>query len=192
MTSPEDFTATVTGLSRRDGWYAGHVDFSNGSAGEFFVTPTGKQVRFYAAKGARRGGGYNGSGQVELRRRALLVALGFPADAAGDAAPMEIISVPAPSRALREFKPAPVRASMAEIAQIVAARCGLTVMELHSPSRRPHIVVPRQRAMWAMRKAGKTTTQIGNFFSCDHATVIHASRRHEARRYPLRLDAEAA
>lgn len=76
-----------------------------------------------------------------------------------------------------------VHATMPQIAETVALRCGLTVAALKERTLAPHISHPRQRAMWAMRRAGRTLHQVAAFFDCHHTTVLHAENRHHERRY---------
>ncbi|MCR5876950.1 helix-turn-helix domain-containing protein [Phenylobacterium sp. J367] len=167
-------TAEVVNLKRTDGWYAGTVRFSHGVELEFFVSPSGREVRFYKADGV--GGGIGGD-RAYPHRRALLVALGLPANAAGDepkrrrAAPLHLSAIEArmPDR------------RMEDIADLVAERYEISVKEMRSPGRQPYLVVPRQEAMSLMRQVGWSTLQIGKFFNRDHSTVSWADAAHRRR-----------
>lgn len=71
--------------------------------------------------------------------------------------------------------------TMPEIAALVAKARGLTMEELRGESRKWEFAHPRQEAMWLMRRAGRTTTQIGKFFGRDHSTVVHAEQAYAGR-----------
>lgn len=73
--------------------------------------------------------------------------------------------------------------TMAGIAMAVAARHGLTVVELKSTCRRREIVWPRQEAIYEMVQAGRwSTPRIGMFFDgLDHTTILHSHDAHRRR-----------
>lgn len=74
------------------------------------------------------------------------------------------------------------RPSMRCIAEDIAERYGLSMVELIG--NRPHQYVsrPRQEAMAAMHATGKfSTTQIGKFFGRDHSTISHGIKKHRQR-----------
>lgn len=77
--------------------------------------------------------------------------------------------------------PAPHTPTMPEIARMVADVRGVTLPDLLSESRKHQFAHARQEAMWLMRRAGRTTTQVGRFFGRDHSTVTHAEQAHEGR-----------
>jgi chromosomal replication initiator protein len=84
---------------------------------------------------------------------------------------------------------APSGASLAAIAEEVAALYGLTVAELRSRTRERRIARPRQHAMTLMRRLRRadgarrySCRQIANYFGLkDHTTVVYAVRAHERR-----------
>lgn len=166
-------TATVSNLRRSDGWFSGVVTFSHGVTLDFFVTPSGGEVRFYRGTGE---GGVGGR-HAAPHRRALLVALGLPADAAGDPEPQRV------KRRAPELphQPRAPKVSMSRIAREVADRYRLSVEDLRGDRRLGYIIPARQEAMYLMREGGRSTVEIGRFFRRDHATVIAGSRRHLAR-----------
>lgn len=83
-----------------------------------------------------------------------------------------------------------------EIKEVVAARWGVTVLDIVSQRRDKDIVRPRHVAMWLARHlTGHSLPEIGRGFrepnrpARDHTTVMHAIRRiDEARRRDLRLN----
>lgn len=72
-------------------------------------------------------------------------------------------------------------ASMRRIALDVALGHRISVKSLTGRSRCPDLAHPRQEAMFRMRQAGFSLSQIGRFFRRDHTTVMHGVRAHEAR-----------
>lgn len=77
--------------------------------------------------------------------------------------------------------------SMLEIAERVAAYYHVRVKDLTGPRRYRSFVIPRQVAMYLVRKhAAYSMEQIGEFFGRDHSTVVHAvqtvanDRKHDA------------
>lgn len=75
----------------------------------------------------------------------------------------------------------PQRVTIRDICEEVCARTGLTLPEIRGLSRVARVVQPRQEVMWLAAKAGKSTPEIGRFFSRDHTTVIHGIRAHQRR-----------
>jgi chromosomal replication initiation ATPase DnaA len=79
------------------------------------------------------------------------------------------------------------RPSKREIAEAVAAKHGLSLDELRSPTRKWRISHPRQEAYAAChaQQRGKqdafSYAAIGRFFGRDHATVMWGVRQHQAR-----------
>jgi len=77
----------------------------------------------------------------------------------------------------------PHHASMEAIACEVAWRTGVPVWEMQGPLRDTHIKDARHEAMYLCRhEAHCSLTIIGRFFNRDHTTVLHAIRKHAARR----------
>lgn len=73
--------------------------------------------------------------------------------------------------------------TMASIAQEVAARHGLAVSDLKSPSRARKYAFPRHEAMFEIRhRLPRSWTQIGVFFNRDHSTAMTAVERHALRK----------
>jgi chromosomal replication initiator protein len=71
--------------------------------------------------------------------------------------------------------------SITDIQTVVAARCGVTVLDLVSARQARRYVRPRQVAMWlAARLTPHSQSSIGRHFGQrDHTTVGHALRRVE-------------
>lgn len=85
-------------------------------------------------------------------------------------------------RGLIEGPPAPP-ALMRDIAIEVAARHSLTLADLSGRSKRRHIAIARQEAMWEVWQATNYSfPRIGAFFKRDHTTVLHNVRVHAKRR----------
>ena len=63
---------------------------------------------------------------------------------------------------------------------LVARHFGLRVRDLSSASRSPRIAMPRQIAMYLVRRhCGLSYPEIGQRFGRHHTTVLHACRRVE-------------
>ncbi len=74
------------------------------------------------------------------------------------------------------------------VARAVAREFGITLPALRSSRRSQALVLPRQCAMWLCRKLCRASyPELGEFFSRQHSSVIHAVRKLEAR-----LDKEPA
>lgn len=74
------------------------------------------------------------------------------------------------------------RVTMRRLSAEIMEREGIPHEKWFEPGRQPnHIAHPRQEFMFLARRAGFTTTQIGNFLGRDHSTVCHGSEAHEAR-----------
>jgi len=64
--------------------------------------------------------------------------------------------------------------------QIVAARYGITRDQLKGKRRTNSVALPRQIAMYLMRRQTTLSlSEIGRFFDRDHTTVIHACSKIE-------------
>lgn len=61
----------------------------------------------------------------------------------------------------------------------VALETGFTVSELQSDDRTPALCKARFRAYWRLRKAGRSTTDVGLALNRDHTTVIYGLRKFE-------------
>ena len=72
--------------------------------------------------------------------------------------------------------------SLEEIIELAARAYALSLEELRSPSRRRHIVRPRQIAMYLCRNYTEASLkEIGRLFKRDHSTVMHAIETVEKR-----------
>ena len=68
------------------------------------------------------------------------------------------------------------------VARAVAREFGITLPALRSSRRSQALVLPRQCAMWLCRKLCHSSyPELGEFFSRQHSSVIHAVRKLEAR-----------
>ena len=77
----------------------------------------------------------------------------------------------------------PHHLSMTTIAREVALRTGVPVEAMQGPSRVAWITEARHEAMYRCRhEAHCSLTIIGRYFNRDHTTVLHAIRKHAARR----------
>lgn len=79
--------------------------------------------------------------------------------------------------------PPPPTATAADIIREVAARHGLTVGEILSPTRARRIAHPRQEAMWELRQRTKLSfPQIASRVGLtDHSAAMHGFRAHAKR-----------
>jgi chromosomal replication initiator protein len=95
------------------------------------------------------------------------------------------IDVELARRVLDEIHPPPQTTTLTvhDIQRIVAGHYGLAVAELVSPSRAARVSWPRQLAIHLARElTGASLAAIGNAFGGrNHATVLHACKRVEAR-----------
>ena len=67
-----------------------------------------------------------------------------------------------------------------EIIATICRETGLTRAELLGCRRYPSLVAARNEAMYRIRQdTCLSTTEIGNFFGKNHATVIHAIKQHQ-------------
>lgn len=67
-----------------------------------------------------------------------------------------------------------------EVIEDEARRLGVSVKDILSKDRRPHIIYARQRAMWRARKElNKSFPIIARAFKVDHTTVLYAYRKLE-------------
>lgn len=64
-----------------------------------------------------------------------------------------------------------------QITRATADHFGLTLQDLHGPSRHRKVAWPRIIAMALARERGATLKQIGSYFCRDHTTVLNAVRR---------------
>lgn len=64
--------------------------------------------------------------------------------------------------------------NISRIKQVTAIQTGLTVQQLESPSRKPHIVSARKIAMKRCREIGITYKRIGDSFNRSHSTVMYS------------------
>ena len=77
----------------------------------------------------------------------------------------------------------PHHLSMTTIAREVALRTGVPVEAMQGPSRVAWITEARHEAMYRCRhEAHCSLTMIGRYFNRDHTTVLHAIRKHAARK----------
>ena len=77
----------------------------------------------------------------------------------------------------------PHHLSMATITREVALRTGVPVEAMQGPSRVAWITEARHEAMCRCRhEAHCSLTIIGRYFNRDHTTVLHAIRKHTARK----------
>jgi hypothetical protein len=167
----QPLVAEIVSLSRRDGWYAGEVRFSTGRRKDFFVTPSGKEVRFY-------GGGKNSASQ----KAALLIALGFDYDG-----PPPTTKAEPPPRV--EIQIDGLSFTMSNVAKAVADAWGYTLAELRGDGLDRRLTRARQEAYWHIRQIKWSDgsprfsyPQIGKFFNkVDHSAVHHGVVVHAAR-----------
>jgi transposase len=105
-------------------------------------------------------------GTVKSKRRRLL-GKGFKE-------PLNLARIPVPPVSI-EFSKRPI----ARIIEETAFFFGFTVKQLIAPNRRLHVVVPRQIAIWRVRKeVGASLNQIGvNVGHRDHTTILSAIRK---------------
>jgi len=76
----------------------------------------------------------------------------------------------------------PLRVSMKTVVAEISEMYGVTVADLHGPSRTRAISMARQHAMFVMAdQPHLSLPMIGKFFDRDHTTVLHGVRRHKAR-----------
>ena len=67
-----------------------------------------------------------------------------------------------------------------EIIEVVARRYGLTLAEIRGPSRVPHVVRPRQTAMYLAKilHPTRSLSQIARMFGDrDHTTILHSVQK---------------
>lgn len=88
---------------------------------------------------------------------------------------------PQPIEILRIMQAHEQPISMRRIALDVAMKHEITIEELTGPKRHQRQAHPRQEAMFKMKRAGYSYSEIGRFFGRDHTTVMHGVRAHEAR-----------
>jgi len=76
------------------------------------------------------------------------------------------------------------RFTMREIMDRIARACGVTSMEIRSPSRAAYLMLPRHAFFyWARRLTGKSYPQIGGFCGGrDHTTALHGARVYPKKR----------
>lgn len=68
--------------------------------------------------------------------------------------------------------------SVAQILELVAQECRVSVADLLGDDRSRGVVRPRQLAMWLMRQTTfMSFPQIGEAMGRDHSTVVHGVRR---------------
>ncbi|NNG04755.1 MAG: hypothetical protein HKM95_11735 [Inquilinus sp.] len=76
----------------------------------------------------------------------------------------------------------PVRPTVVQILDEVAAHYGVTVAELTGRRRSRRVVWPRQMAMWTARRLTvHSLPSLGNAFARDHTTVMHGVAATAAR-----------
>jgi chromosomal replication initiation ATPase DnaA len=67
-----------------------------------------------------------------------------------------------------------------QILRECAKEYGCTVQEILSASRFANVINARHKAMWRLYQRGTMSlVQIGRYIKKDHATVLHAIRKHE-------------
>ncbi len=76
---------------------------------------------------------------------------------------------------------APGVGTMSRIVRFVSFETGFSVAEIRGMSRFRPLSRARQTAMWRASQAGLSLTQIGNFLSRDHTSVLYGIRAVENR-----------
>ena len=71
---------------------------------------------------------------------------------------------------------------MANIAHDIALKHGVSYKDMRGSKRTQHQVKSRYEAMYVMRQAGFSVSEIGRFFNRDHTTVMHGLNVHKARK----------
>lgn len=79
---------------------------------------------------------------------------------------------------VRHFQPR----LMADVAEFIAKREGMTVAELRGDGRTRHFCEPRHEAFYiCWKRLGKSFAEIGRYFNRDHSSVIGGVKRHMKR-----------